>query len=210
MVKVKYIVFEGIDGAGKSTLINQLKLRMQRKAYPTYTTFEPTSSPIGSMIRNILGGRLEMSEQTIAALFVADRLDHLQNSVNGILTKINSGVHVLGDRYYLSSYAYHVPHVSLDWVIEANSVCAHILRPDITFFIDISIDESLHRIAKNRQETDLYETRERITKTMKNYLDAIERVKDVENIVVIDGEQAPEQVMEEVWSHMEPLLDQKI
>lgn len=198
MSKGKYIVFEGIDGAGKSTIISKLSKEMKSRDKKAITTFEPTSNPIGSMIRHILGGRIKTSEETIAALFLADRLDHLQNETNGILRSIDAGINVLGDRYYLSSYAYHVPHVSLEWVIAANQVCADLLRPDITFYIDISVKESLHRITTNRQEIDIFENEERITKVHANYLKAIEAIKKEENIVIINGEQSPAKVYADV------------
>lgn len=73
--------------------------------------------------------------KTIAALFLADRLDHLTHSSYGILPFLQGGTHVICDRYYLSSYAYHVPYVSLDWVIRANALCAELKRPDITFLL---------------------------------------------------------------------------
>ena len=202
MKKGQYIVFEGIDGAGKSTLISKLKAHFVAKGLHCISTAEPTGNPIGSMIRHILGGRIEMSEETIAALFLADRLDHLQNNTNGILKHIHAGTTVIGDRYYLSSYAYHVPHVSLDWVIKANKVCADLLRPDYTFFIDISVEESLKRITQNRQELDLFENKDRITKVRSNYKNAIEAVKGEENIIMINGEQSPEKVFEDVLSHL--------
>ncbi len=198
MQKGKYIVFEGIDGAGKSTLISKLYQLMNDHAQKTISTFEPTSSPIGSIIRNVLAGRIKTSEQTIAALFLADRLDHLQNETNGILKSINKGINVIGDRYYLSSYAYHVPHVSLDWVIASNQICADLLRADLTFFIDISVEESLKRITDNRQELDLFENKERITKVHSNYIKAIAAVKDTENIITINGEQNPDNVFEDI------------
>ncbi len=203
----KYIVFEGIDGAGKSTLINKLKSYLISNRKKVYSTFEPTNSPIGSMIRNILNGRIKMSEETIAALFLADRLDHLQNDVNGILKYVNSGYYVLGDRYYLSSYAYHVPHVSLDWVIQGNSICANLLRPDITFYIDISVEESLKRIKANRQEVDIFENEQRISSVRSNYENAIKHVEPVENIVRINGEQEPDRVFEDILYQIKKILD---
>ena len=107
MAKGKFIVFEGIDGSGKSTQIKLLYKYLTSKGVPCYTTFEPTDSPFGSLIRQCLSGRIETDDKTIAGLFVADRLDHLYNAKCGLIEKINSGITVLCDRYYLSSYAYH-------------------------------------------------------------------------------------------------------
>lgn len=202
----KFIAFEGIDGAGKSTLISMLNDRLKEVHLESHITAEPTKNHIGKIIREILSGAKEGDERTIASLFLADRIDHLTHSEYGIMQYLSAGVNVVSDRYYLSSYAYHVPHVSLDWVIEANSICAAVKRPDLTVFIDISVDESMHRITRSRTGLEIFETRERITQVRQNYLDAIERVKGEENIVVINGEQSVEMVFAEVWESCRELF----
>ena len=203
MEKGKFIVFEGIDGAGKSTLSKMLAAKLSQVGIPTHETFEPTNSPIGSLIRNILGRRIIADEQTIAALFLADRLDHIKNEVNGMLKQLDKARTVICDRYYLSSYAYHVPHVSLDWVIEANTICKSWMKPDVIFFIDIPVEVSLRRLLQHRQSLDLFETKERITQVYENYHKAIENVRDQENIIIIDGTLPIERVSELIWSHVE-------
>ena len=99
----KFIVFEGIDGSGKSTQVRILQERLKAAGVYCDTTMEPTGSPIGSLIRQVLTGRLKMDKRVIASLFTADRLDHLLNDVNGILAEINQGITVISDRYYFSS-----------------------------------------------------------------------------------------------------------
>lgn len=202
----KFIAFEGIDGAGKSTLIKLLNEKLIQQKIETHITAEPTKNHIGKIIRQILSGEKEGDERTIASLFLADRIDHLTHSEYGIMQYLSAGVNVITDRYYLSSYAYHVPHVSLDWVMEANSICAKVKRPDITFFIDISVDESMNRITNSRAGLEIFETRERITQVRQNYFDAIERVKDEENIVVVNGEQEVEMVFDEIIKHCQGIL----
>ena len=159
-----------------------------------HLTFEPTKNPLGITIRKVLTHELNMSEQTIAAMFLADRLDHVQNEAYGMLKYLEDGYTVICDRYYLSSCAYHVPHVSLKWVLEAHSICTNILRPDITFFIDVSVEESLRRISLSRSTTDLFETKERLQLVRNNYLHAIEITKELDHIVIINGEQEPKAV----------------
>lgn len=120
MDKGNFIAFEGIDGSGKSTQIRLLSERMKAEGICCYTTMEPTDSPIGSLIHQIMTGRIKTDNKVIAALFAADRLDHLLNDVDGIVHKINEGITVLTDRYYFSSYAYHSVDMPMDWVIKAN------------------------------------------------------------------------------------------
>jgi dTMP kinase len=118
---------------------------------------EPTDSPMGSLIHQIMTGRIKTDNKVIAALFVADRLDHLLNDVNGIEAKIEEGVNVITDRYYFSSYAYHSVDMPMDWVIQANEPCKEILQPTVTVFIDVDPDLALERISRNRFQKELFE-----------------------------------------------------
>jgi dTMP kinase len=203
----KFIVFEGVDGSGKSTVCNKLFQKLNDNGCSIHKTFEPTDSPIGSVIRNILNKRITADEKTIGALFLADRLDHIQNESNGMLKFLNTGSHVISDRYYYSSYAYHVPYLDLDWVIAANKVCADILRPDIVFFLDITPDVSMERLNKNRKFHDLFETKERITQVYHNYKKAIEKEGKKDNVVIIDANRSAEEVFDEVWSRTNELIN---
>lgn len=207
MQRGKFIVFEGIDGSGKSTQVKLLTERLKEEKYPIYQTFEPTNSPIGSLIRNMLYGRIEGDEKTLAALYLADRLDHIQNSTNGMLKYLEKGTNVISDRYYFSSYAYHVPHVSLDWVVDANSVCAELLQPDLIIYIDITTETSLERLTKGRSELDKFENFERISTVRRNYMTAMKRFEGIENVMVIDGNQSFEAVSEDIWNLVLPVLE---
>ena len=120
MRKGLFLAFEGIDGSGKSTQIRLLNDRLLKEGCRVYQTCEPSGGPIGSQIRQILTGRMKADSRVIAALFAADRLDHLLNDINGMAARIEEGITVLTDRYYFSSYAYHSVDVPMDWVIAAN------------------------------------------------------------------------------------------
>ncbi len=207
MKKGKFIVFEGIDGSGKSTISNMLYEKLNEQTGNIYKTFEPTDSPIGSVIKNILNKRIVSDDKTIGALFLADRLDHIQNPVTGMLNYLEKGVHVISDRYYYSSYAYHVPMLSMDWVIRANSVCADLLRPDVVFFFDISVDESMRRLNASRKFHDLFETREKMEQVSKNYKKAIEREGKKDNVIIIDGHKRVDEIFDEVWKITAKLIE---
>jgi len=198
MKKNLFIAFEGIDGSGKSTQVKLLSESLEKTGHKIYTTFEPTDSPIGRIIRDIFNHRLEADHRTIAGLFVADRLDHLLNKQNGILRKMEEGYTVITDRYYFSSYAYHGAHMSLDWVIEANSLSADLLRPDINIFIDISPEISLNRIAKSRHSMELFETLDNLRQVKDKYYEAIEKLKDQERVFITDGNREPEAIFEDI------------
>lgn len=194
-----FIVFEGIDGSGKSTQIDLLKKRLQNEKIKYYITREPTDSPIGSLIHQIMTGRILSDNKVVAALFVADRLDHLLNPTNGIYTKIMDGTSVISDRYYFSSYAYHSVDMPMEWVIEANSQSAEILRPSVTVFIDVSPDNALKRLSKSRFQPELFETRDRLISVREKYFEAFEKLKNEENVVIIDGEKDEQALEAEIW-----------
>ncbi len=206
MKKSKFIVFEGIDGSGKSTLSNLLNDKLKEMGESVYKTFEPTDSPIGSVIKNILNKRILSDDKTIGALFLADRLDHIQNPVSGMLNYLEQGKHVISDRYYYSSYAYHVPMLDMDWVIAANKVCADLLRPDIVFFINISAKESMKRLSASRSFLDLFETQEKMEQVIINYKKAIQKEGKNDHVVIIDGERSVEEIFDEIWGLTKLLL----
>jgi len=171
-------------------------------------TCEPTRNPVGALIRKIITRQVTTNEQTIGALFLADRLDHIQHSEYGMLQYLEKGEHVISDRYYYSSYAYHVPHLSMDWVIEANQLCADLLRPDLVLFLDIPVEETLRRIADNRDSNDLFETEERLTQVRNNYQEAIKREGLKDNVVVIDATGSIDEVFAAVWERVSKLLSE--
>ena len=197
-----FIAFEGIDGSGKSTQVKLLTDNLKKEGHKVYSTFEPTDSPIGSVIRSIFNHKMEADHRTIAGLFVADRLDHLLNKTNGILKKLEDGYTVITDRYYFSSYAYHGTHMSLDWVIEANSLSADLLRPDLNIYIDISPDISMERLTKGRNSLELYETKENLRNVRDKYLEAMEKLKFKENIFMTDGNRSPELIAADIWTEV--------
>ena len=207
MKKQLFIAFEGIDGSGKSTQVKLLTEKLIAEGHKVYSTFEPTDSPIGSLIRNIFKGRVAADHQTIAALNVADRLDHLHNAINGLLKKKEEGFTIITDRYYFSSYAYHGVHVDIDWVIEANKMSANTLRPDINIFIDLLPEVSMQRLNSTRGTIELYETMDNLKQVRAKYLEAFEKLKLVENIVFVDGNQSVKDISVDVWKEVCLLLN---
>lgn len=203
ITKGNFIAFEGIDGSGKSTQVKMLVERLKKEGICCYTTMEPTDSPIGSLIHQIMVGRIKTDNKVIAALFVADRLDHLLNDTNGIVSKIEEGITVVTDRYYFSSYAYHSVDMPMDWVIKANEQSSNILRPTVTIFIDVNPDTAIERISRNRFQQELFEKKSRLVKVREKYMEAFERLKDVEKIVVVDGNKSQEEIADNIWNEVQ-------
>jgi dTMP kinase len=206
MKKHLFIAFEGIDGSGKSTQVKLLAERLEQAGHKVYCTFEPTDSRVGAMIRDIFNHRMEADDRTIAALFVADRLDHLLHPTHGLLKKMEEGYTVITDRYYFSSYAYHGAHMSLDWVIQANALAAELLRPDLNIYIDITPEASMERLAKGRDALELYETKENLKKVREKYLETIGYLKAEERVFITEGNRAPEMIAEDIWKEVAGLI----
>lgn len=204
-----FIAFEGIDGSGKSTQSKMLAENLREDKHKPYITFEPTDSPIGSVIRNIMKGRINADHKTIAGLFVADRLDHLQNEVNGIVKKLEEGYTVITDRYYFSSYAYHGTHMDMEWVIQANAMSTGILRPDINIFIDVPPETCMQRISENRSIMDLYETLDNLTAVRDKYFEAFQRLKNEEHVVIINGNRPAEAIAADVLKEVEAVMQRQ-
>ena len=205
-IQGRFIVFEGIDGSGKSTQIKKISTHLADLGNAVYSTFEPTNGPIGKLIRQMLSGKIPTDQRTIASLFAADRTDHLVNPDNGIRHKVDQGNIVLCDRYYFSSYAYHAQYVDMKWVIHANSLNADILRPDVTIFIDVDPDLCFDRIKSSRSSFEMYEKIDIMKKVRANYFKAFDALKDLEKIVVIDGNTSMEKVEDRIFNEIKKFI----
>lgn len=197
-----FFVFEGIDGSGKSTQIHLLKERIEATGVRCLETKEPTDGPIGSLVHQCMTRRTSADEQTIAALFAADRLDHLLNETDGLCQKIQEGISVISDRYILSTYAYQSVCVPLEWLIQMNSQATRVLKPDCHIFIDVDPEVTLERMAKGRFHTELYETKERLTEVRARYFDLFDRFAGQENILIVNGNQSIENIARDIWQHL--------
>lgn len=208
-VKGHFIVFEGIDGSGKTTQINLLKRRIEENNFICHITKEPTDRPVGSLLRQCLAGRVKTDELTLAALFAADRLDHILNNDDGLLKKIQEGISVISDRYILSTYAYQSVRVPFNWVMDLNSMAAGKIQPDCHIFIDTDPVTALGRISKGRPGTELFENEKRLTEVRDRYFEIFEKFKDSENIIVIDGTKSIGKISDDIWEYVSKYFTRK-
>lgn len=193
----KFIVFEGTDGCGKSTQMSMLAKYLAGKGVECHMTHEPTDSPFGAQLRACMSGRLDADERAIAALFAADRLDHITNAVNGIAGKLDAGVTVLCDRYYLSSFAYNSGVAPLEWVIGLNRLAMEMLPPDLTLYIDVPVEVSMQRLGR-RSERERYETQEKQLAIRKRYMELFERFRETEHIEIVKSEAKKEDTQKRI------------
>ena len=204
MERGKFIALEGIDGSGKSTQLGRLVERLTQRGVTCHATREPTVRPVGALIRQALTGQTPLDPRVIAALYAADRIDHLVNGEDGLLSLVERGITVVTDRYYFSSYAYHSVDMEMDWVIEANSVSAELLRPTLTVFLDVSVDRAMERIRRGRDRVELFEREDRLRQTRALYFEAFERLKGTEAVAVVDGGLPEDEVARRVWAAVSP------
>lgn len=206
MSRGKFIVFEGIDGSGKSTQLDLLKSYLVSKGLKVYVTTEPSSREIGKLIRRILTKEITVSEETLAALFVADRLDHIQNEDDGMLHYLDQGYCVLSDRYYWSSFAYHGLHMPIQQVVEMNDICHKLLKPDLTVYLDLSAEESMNRILMRNEQLEKFEKLEFLQKIRQNYFIAFEKYSKDLAIKVVDANQSVEKCHDQIVSQVSHLI----
>jgi dTMP kinase len=161
-----FIVFEGLDGSGTSTQARLLQEALSREGRTTFLTAEPTSGPIGGMIRLAMSHRLRFSsdprveDRQLAHLFAADRYDHLYNEVDGVRAQLQSGATVISTRYVLSSFAYLVhDKADRDLVHRLNQ---DFPPADLTFFVDTPVEVCVQRIAQRQFVGEKYENTDKL------------------------------------------------
>lgn len=181
--KGRFIVFEGIDGAGKTTQIERLAAKLRAEGRKVTVTAEPTVSVSGGLLRDALGGLQKRTACEMAAMFVLDRVFHNVNP-DGIQAMIEAGYDVISDRYYYSSMAYQGSQTDFAWVRDMNLNCPEIRRPDLCIFLDLSPEESMARIGRDRAHTEIYEKKEILEAVRSQFLHVFEELDD--NVAIID------------------------
>ncbi len=143
----KLIVFEGIDGTGKTTQLALLARHLCRKGYTVVTTREPTEGTYGKQIRELYLDRESCSREEELELFLADRREHVDSL---ILPALREGKIVLCDRYYLSTVAYQgAVGFDPDEILQRNDFAP---VPDLALLFEVPISTSLKRITQGRGE----------------------------------------------------------
>ena len=198
----KFIVFEGIDGAGKTTQVTLLAERLRAEGKTVFVTAEPTGMPSGKLLREALGGKIKRSECEMAVMFVADRIAHNIHETDGIVALVESGAYVICDRYYYSTLAYQGQSTDYGWVKAMNLSCPEIRRPDICIYLDLTPEQSLARISKGRESVEIYENVETLTKVRNTFHAIIDDLRaEGDRIVTVNADRTPEEIAEEIYRY---------
>ncbi|MBQ9132267.1 MAG: dTMP kinase [Clostridia bacterium] len=190
----RFIVFEGIDGAGKTTQIELLEKQLQMQGRRVYRTAEPTESVTGGLLRDALSGVSGRTACEMAALFTLDRIFHNVNPVNGIEKMLADGVDVICDRYYYSSMAYQGSETDEEWVSRMNLDCPQIRRPDVCIFLDLTPEQSMERITRNRVTQEIYETADRLTRVRNQFYRVFERLQSTDRVCIVNAARPIEEI----------------
>ena len=195
-----FIVFEGIDGAGKTTQVDLLAQNLASLGREVSLSAEPTTLATGKAIRRALSGEEKKSECEMAAMFVLDRIAHNINSETGIRALTERGIDVISDRYYYSSLAYQGTATDYEWVKVMNINSPEIRRPDLCIYLDLLPEQSLERISRGRESLEIYENLEKLTAVRAKFLSVVEDLRrDGESIYVVNAARAAEDIAKEIF-----------
>lgn len=187
----KLIVLEGLDDTLLGALSERIGHWLRDRGIAAQPTREPTNGPAGVQVRLAQQGRLQLDPASLALLWVADRLDHLECR-DGIHSWLVTGHHVLCVHYALFAYAHQWGQVEWEWLRRIDAPCR---VPDLTLFVDMSgppADEACAGEAERLRA---------------GYLDAIERLRgEGQPVVVVEGRDMPDEAFEVCVRHVLDLL----
>ncbi len=201
----RLVVLEGIDGAGTTTHVARLAEKLRSLRVAVRMTREPSDGPVGTLVRQVLTGRLVAPGgrapgwQTMALLFAADRMDHVESSIDPFVAE--GGV-ILSDRYDASSLAYQSissgAHArdALEWIRTLNRF---VRRPDLTIVLDVPPEVAAERRLIRGEAAQLYDQNE-VQRTLAEFYRHLDKHIPGDRIAVIDASGPIEEVHERIWA----------
>jgi dTMP kinase len=198
-----FVVLEGIDGSGTTTQTERLVEFLRQRGRQAQATREPSGGPVGRLLREILhGGHAPrpgeaMGGRTMALLFAADRLDHLQREIEPLLA---AGCDVVSDRYLLSSLAYQAEEADRAWVAD---LARGVRAPDVTILLDVPMEVAARRRAAAGRPLERYDADSVQARVAANYRELARRHPGVQ---VLDGSGDVDSVTRSLCGLVETLL----
>lgn len=196
-----FIALEGIDGSGKSTQAEMLKIALEKNGRSVVVR-SPFEGEIGAFVRSILAGEKKVSPIALQYLITANRAAQQEE----IIKDLKAGKDVIIDRYFWSALAYAILDYSemnktevKDWLLIGQSILSQyhqFMLPDTTFFLDISSKTAVERIDSLGKEKEIYETDAKIKKIEGIYKWLISEFAN--EFTIINGEQSLEAVTDEL------------
>lgn len=200
----RFITFEGIDGAGKSTQIDRLQTLVEASGRVVCRTREPGGTPVGEKIRGILLAE-DMTPETETLLFFAARAEHAARKIRPALER---GEWVISDRFTDATYAYQVggKGMSGERVEALERWTLGGFEPDLTVLFDISPAAAARRLAARAGAEDRFEAmgEDFFAKVRAAYLERARRRP--ERFLIVNAELAPELVFDAIFQKVSPWL----
>lgn len=187
-----FIVFEGLDGSGKSTQAQRLATRLEKAGMNTLLTKEPTERPIGHLVRQVLRHEVETTDRALALLYAADRSDHLEL----IRRELSKGTTVISDRYFYSSLAYQGLSLDKSFLKEINSYP----HAGTVVFVDTPAEECMKRIETRGEDKELFDRLDWLEKVRKNFLSVFAELPSEVKFLTVDGMKDADRLEEEIFS----------
>jgi len=196
-----FIVFEGGDGAGKSTQVTLLREALERAGRQVTVTRQPGGTPLGQQIRDLVLHGDHVAPRAEALLFAADKAHHVETLVRPALQR---GEVVISDRYTDSSVAYQGAgrELGAQEVHDLNMWAVEDLVPDLTVVVDISAEEGRRR--RGAVHDRLESEEDAFHEAIRQHFLAMAR-GNPERYLVVDGTLPPEQIHAEVMNRLEKL-----
>ncbi len=195
----RFITFEGIDGAGKTTIAHRVGSALRRKGHRVVLTTEPTRTWLGDAVKKSYDD--DVGPLAEAFLFLADRARHTAQ----IREWLAKGATVVSDRYADSTYAYQGARLKgivgdpIRWLQSVSAPA--VLEPDLTILLEISPRLGLRRIASRKRKVR-FEKERFLTEVARNY----RRLARARRFVTIDGSRAAAEVTADVTRAIERRL----
>jgi dTMP kinase len=185
----KLVVFEGIDGSGKTTVHNILKEMLS--GYDCFVfSKEPTDGACGRKVREILssGG----SQKELLRVILQDRVEHVDKLINPALVQ---GKVVVLDRYFISNVAYQGrSSFDMNYILVMNRIIAP--EPDLVVYFDVTVEEAIKRLMASRKEFSVFEREEELRRVKENY----EKILGLFRVYYVNAMRSVEEVVHEVRS----------
>jgi dTMP kinase len=194
------IVFEGIDGSGKTTQARSLLRRLRSRGFKAVFLREPTRGRWGREIKRLAARAGSLTPEEELELFVKDRRENTEKNLKPALSR---GAIVVLDRYYFSTIAYQgAKGIGLRRIRRLNEAFA--VRPDLVIVLDIGAGAGLARIAGRKTRDELFEREDYLVRVGEIFQSLRGR-----NILHLDGQSDRRAVGRAVWARVEALLPSK-
>lgn len=202
------IAIEGLDGSGKSTLAKKLHEQLTIQGLPSILTKEPGGTPLGKQLRAILQEKnVPVCQKSEYLLFATDRAQHFEEL---IIPALESKKIVISDRMADSSLAYQGfgRGLDLDTLRTINSWAMQNIKPDITLYLEISVNTAIARVLARNEKLTSFEKENR--EFMERIINGFSTIfKNRSDVLYLDGTKKQEDIAEQAMQHLQQWLKEQ-